>query len=183
MENICVLQPQRKFKPDNLYVKRRHLKYPENLLYIPIPDVLDCGWTLKRDGLPPLLASCKVPLVEWAHVWDLVSQQVKSEINLRKEQKRINMELFHDVCKGSRKKMSCCFLCCFNGELKETLMEADNFDQLSEEQWKNLVMAVSKIFQTYGIFVTREPVNHDIDATYGLKFEAKLKGGKKGRWI
>ena len=123
MENICVLQPQRKFKPDNLYVKRRHLKYPENLLYIPIPDILDCGWTLKRDVLHPLLASCKVPLEEWAHVYDLVSEQVKSEINLRKEQKRINMELFHDVCKGSRKKLACCFLCCFNGELKETLKE------------------------------------------------------------
>ena len=186
MENIIVLQLQRKFKPDNLYVKRRQLKYPENLLYIPIPDIQECVWTLKRDALPPLLASCKVPLEDWVHVWDLVSEQVKSEINLRKEQKRINMDLFHDVCKGSRKKMDLCFLFCFNRELKETLMDVDNFDKLSEEQWANLVMRVSQMLQKYGIFVTREPVNHDIDATYGLKFETKLKtygGVKNTRWM
>ena len=173
MQTTCVLQPQRKFSDDNLYVKRIRLEYPENLLYTNIPDIQDCVWTLERDDLPPLLACCNVPLEDWKYVWGLVSAQVKSEMDLRKEQKRINMELFGDVCKGSRKNMSCCFLCCFNGGLKETLMEVDKFDNESEEQWNILVDTVSQMFVQYGIVVTREPVKDELDATYGLMFEAE----------
>lgn len=175
MQTICILQPQRKFKADNLYVKRIRLGYPENLLYTNIPDSHDCVWTLERDDLPPLLACCMVPLDEWKYVWGLVYEQVKSEMNLRQEQKRINMELFSDVRKGSRKQICCNFLCCFKGELKQTLMEVDKFDNASEEQWNNLVDIVSQMFLKYGIVVTREPVKDELDATYGLMFETENK--------
>ena len=167
------MQPRRKFRADNLYVKRIRLEYPESLLYTNIPDTQDCVWTLGRDDLPPLLACCNVPLDEWKYVWGLVSTQVKSEMDLRKEQKRINMELFGDVRKGSRNKMSCGFLCCFNGELKDTLMEVDKFENESEEQWNILVDTVSQMFLQYGIVVTREPVKDELDATYGLMFKAE----------
>ena len=185
MANICVLQPQRNFRPENLYVKKRQLRYPENLLYISIPDIQDCIWTLKRDDLPPLFASCKVTLDEWKHIWDLVSDQVKSEMELRERQKRINIEVFHDVCKVSRRSMACCFLCCFTGELKETLVEVDSFNKEINAQWYSLAMNVSGLLgKKYGISVTLEEVNDERDATYGLRFATNLKntGGAK-RWF
>ena len=126
------------------------------------PDIQDCTWTYEREALPSQLESHDIPLEMWITAWDMVYQQVDTELTMWKEQNR----------KVSKRRSNCCS-CLFPHLDKEALQRMDEIWEKSNEiqmDWDTLIEALFEMFRSYNIFVSLAPAMTPKDCTFGIQF-------------